>query len=102
MAPLQLSTNAWLFFRISGGLFNPAVTLALFLTKNLTWYRTIILGVTQFVAAIAAAGMAQVLIPGGINVETKLAGSTTVAQGFFIEMFMTAQRECGRAAFSIW
>ena len=78
----SLAVNAWLFFRISGGLFNPAVTLALFLTKSLTWYRAVVLCVIQFVAAIAASGMAQVLVPGGINARTKLAGSTTVSIPF--------------------
>jgi aquaporin rerated protein, other eukaryote len=69
------------------------VTLALFMTGFLSWYRSILLFFIQFIAGIAAAGMAQVLIPGGINCQTKIAGSTSVAQGFFIEMFMTAQRE---------
>lgn len=87
----SLAVNAWLFFRVSGGLFNPAVTLALFMTGFLSWYRSILLFFIQFIAGIAAAGMAQVLIPGGINCQTKIAGSTSVAQGFFIEMFMTAQ-----------
>ncbi len=77
----SLAVNAWLFFRISGGLFNPAVTIALFLTKNVTFVRACILIPVQFAAAIAGAGIAAVLIPGGLNARTKLAGSTTIAQG---------------------
>ncbi|KAE8210469.1 hypothetical protein CF327_g5657 [Tilletia walkeri] len=86
----SLAVNAWVFFRVSGGLFNPAVTLGLFLSGALTWYRSVILTIVQFVAAIAAAGVAQLITPGGINARTKLGSSTTVAQGFFIEMFSTA------------
>ncbi|KAE8233947.1 hypothetical protein CF326_g1011 [Tilletia indica] len=86
----SLAVNAWVFFRVSGGLFNPAVTLGLFLSGALTWYRSVILTIVQFVAAIAASGVAQLITPGGINARTKLGSSTTVAQGFFIEMFSTA------------
>ena len=76
-----LAVNAWVFFRVSGGLFNPAVTLGLYLCGALTWYRAIILTIVQFVSAIAAAGMSQVIIPGGINARTKLGGNTSLAQG---------------------
>ncbi|KAH7303094.1 aquaporin-like protein [Stachybotrys elegans] len=86
----SLAVNAWVFFRVSGGLFNPAVTLGLFLCGALTWYRSAILFVVQFVAAIAAAGIGQVVVPGGINARTKLGASTSLAQGFFIEMFCTS------------
>ena len=70
----------------------PAVALALFLTGSLTWYRFITLFTIEFIAGIAAAGMAAVLLPGGLNAATKLAGSTSIAQGFFIEMFMSESR----------
>ncbi|KAE8226407.1 hypothetical protein CF319_g999 [Tilletia indica] len=86
----SLAVNAWIFFRVSGGLFNPAVTLGLFLADALTWYRAIILTVVQYASAIAAAGVSQLITPGGINVRTKLGGATTTAQGFFIEFFCTA------------
>ncbi|CAD6941283.1 unnamed protein product, partial [Tilletia controversa] len=86
----SLAVNAWIFFRVSGGLFNPAVTLGLLLADAITWYRAIILGTIQFASAIAAAGVAQLITPGGINVRTKLGGATTIAQGFFIEFFCTA------------
>ncbi|KAK0543426.1 Aquaporin-1 [Tilletia horrida] len=85
----SLAINAWVFFRVSGGLFNPAVTLGLFLAGAVSWYRAISLTIIQFVSAIAAAGVSQLITPGGINARTKLGGGTTVAQGFFIEMFST-------------
>ena len=77
----SLAVNAWVFFRVSGGLFNPAVTVGLFLCGALTWYRSVILFFVQFIAAIAAAGIAQVVIPGGINARTKLGTGTGIAQG---------------------
>ncbi|KAH7014200.1 aquaporin-like protein [Microdochium trichocladiopsis] len=86
----SLAVNAWVFFRVSGGLFNPAVTLGLFLCGAVTWYRGAILFVVQFVAAIAAAGVAQLVIPGGINARTRLGDNASLAQGFFIEMFCTS------------
>ncbi|KAL8986956.1 MAG: hypothetical protein Q9177_003793 [Variospora cf. flavescens] len=56
----SLAVNAWVFFRISGGLFNPA-------------------------AVVAA------LFPGPLNVRTSLLPGTSLAQGLFIEMFLSAQ-----------
>lgn len=80
----SLAVSAWTFYRISGGLFSPAVTLGLYLIGTLTWYRSIILVAMQLIGAIAAGGIAQVIILGGINVRTQLI--CTLAQGFLIEM----------------
>lgn len=38
-----------------------------------------------------ASALVQCMFPGGLNVQTSLGGGTTVAQGLFIEMFLTAQ-----------
>lgn len=43
----SLSVNAWIFFRISGGLFNPAVTIGMCLIGALPWVRGALLFVTQ-------------------------------------------------------
>lgn len=45
---LSLAVNAWIFFRVSGSLFNPAITLGLFLCGALTWYRESMLLNFQF------------------------------------------------------
>ncbi|MCJ1465264.1 hypothetical protein MMC07_003880 [Pseudocyphellaria aurata] len=87
----SLAVNAWVFFRISGGLFNPAVTLGMFLVGALSWSRAALLVVSQILGGIAAAGVVLVLFPGPLNVQTSLGGGTTVTQGLFIEMFLTAQ-----------
>ena len=87
----SLAVNAWAFFRISGGLFNPAVTLALCLVGAAPYVRGILVFVSQLLGGIAAAGVVAVLFPGPLNVKTVLKPGTSVSQGLFIEMFLTAQ-----------
>jgi aquaporin related protein len=41
----SLAVNVWVFFRISGGLFNPAVTFGLCLIGAVPWIRGILLGI---------------------------------------------------------
>ena len=41
-------------------------------------------------AAIAAAAVVMAMYPGPLNVGTRLNADTTIVQGFFIEMFLTA------------
>ncbi|GAB1312532.1 Aquaporin-1 [Madurella fahalii] len=88
---LSLMANVWAFYRVTGGLFNPAVTLALYLVGGLPIIRSIVVVVAQIVGGIAAAGVVSALFPGPMGVETTLGGGANVAQGLFIEMFLTAQ-----------
>jgi aquaporin rerated protein, other eukaryote len=53
--------------------------------------RAILLCVVQCLGAIVAAALVSVLFSGGLNVSTTLSTTTTLAQGFFIEMILTAQ-----------
>lgn len=87
----SLAVNAWIFYRVSGSLFNPAVTLALFLTGTLGWFQLIHLTIAQILGAIAAAALCDGLIPGPINARTTLSNGISVAQGFWLEFFLTAQ-----------
>ena len=87
----SLAVNAWIFFRISGGLFNPAVTLAMVLIGALGWFRGAMLVVTQIVAAIAAAGLASAMFPGQLSIQTALSADTSIARGVFIEALLTAE-----------
>ncbi|GMF72585.1 unnamed protein product [Aspergillus oryzae] len=64
----SLMVNVWAFYRVTGGLFNPAI-----------------------VAGIASAGVVSALFPGDLNVGTRLGGGASISQGLFIEMFLTAQ-----------
>lgn len=87
----SLAVNAWVFFRISGGLFNPAVTFGMCLIGALPWFRGALLFFTQLIAGMAAAALVQCMFPGELNCQTTLGGGATVVQGLFIEMFLTAE-----------
>ncbi|KAK3065441.1 hypothetical protein LTS18_009284 [Coniosporium uncinatum] len=87
----SLMVNVWIFFRISGGLFNPAVTLALLLTGAIGMLRSLCLFVAQIVGAIAASALVLGIFPAPLNVQTTLSDNTSVVQGTFIEAFLTAE-----------
>ncbi|KAF6806745.1 aquaporin [Colletotrichum sojae] len=88
---VSLTANVWAFYRVSGGLFNPVVTLALVVCGGLPVHRGLLILPTQLIAGIAAAGVASAMFPGHLAVETTLGGGTNTAQGFFIELALTAQ-----------
>jgi aquaporin related protein len=87
----SLAVNAWVFFRISGGLFNPAVTLGMCLIGALPWLRGCLLFTSQILGGIAASALVSCMFPGDLNVETILGGGTSIVRGLFIEMMLTAQ-----------
>lgn len=57
----------------------------------LPWVRGIFLFPVQIIGAIVAAALVSGLFPGPLAVETSLGHGTTIAQGVFIEMFLTAE-----------
>jgi aquaporin related protein len=63
----------------------------MWLIGAISWFRAILLTIVQCLGAIIAAALVSVLFSGGLNVSTKLSKTTTLAQGFFIEMILTAQ-----------
>jgi len=87
----SLAVNAWVFFRISGGLFNPAVTFGMCLIGALPWIRGILLFFVQILAGITAAALVSCMFPGPLTVQTSLGGGTSIVQGLFIEMILTAE-----------
>ncbi|KAB2580253.1 Major intrinsic protein [Lasiodiplodia theobromae] len=87
----SLMVNVWIFFRISGGLFNPAVTLALFATGAIGAWRSVCLFVAQIAGSITASALVLAIFPTPLNVRTTLSDGTSIAQGLFIEAFMTAE-----------
>lgn len=87
----SLAVNAWVFFRITGGLFNPAVTLGMCLIGALSWTRGLVIFLAQIVGGIAGAAVVSGLLPGEMSVGTALGGGCSVVQGLFIEMFLTAE-----------
>lgn len=110
---VSLTANVWAFYRVSGGLFNPVVsgispvqclsgrplsdllfpkvTLALVVCGGLPVLRGLLILPVQIIAGICAAGIASAMFPGPLVVDTLLGNGTNTAQGFFIELILTAQ-----------
>ena len=77
----SLMVNVWVFFRISGGLFNPAISLALALVKIISPLRCVLLVVAQILGGISAAALINALLPGSLYVRTRLGGDINTSQG---------------------
>ncbi|TQN65049.1 Aquaporin-1 [Colletotrichum shisoi] len=67
------------------------VTLALMICGGLPPIRGLLIVPTQIIAGLCAAGVASALFPGPLAVATSLGGGANIAQGFFIEVFLTTQ-----------
>lgn len=63
----------------------------MWLIGSVTIGRAILLGVVQCLGAIVAAALVKALFSGGLAVSTTLSATTSLAQGFFIELILTAQ-----------
>lgn len=87
----SLMVNVWIMFRISGGLFNPAVTLGMVFVGAVPIPRAVCLFVAQIAGGIAASGMVLGLFPTEFNVRTTLAAETSLVRGVFIEAILTAE-----------
>ncbi|KAH9876231.1 hypothetical protein J1614_004110 [Plenodomus biglobosus] len=88
---VSLAINVAIFADISGGKFNPAVTTALFITRQIGWHRAVQTIVSQLIAGMAAAGFVQALLPGPLTIATTLDPSMSTARGLFLEAFVTSQ-----------
>jgi aquaporin related protein len=86
----SLLVSAWLFFRVTGGLFNPNISLALLLVGVIRPVRFVLYCVAQMLGAVAASGLVLALTPGPLAVNTVLGSNINPVQGVFIEMFITA------------
>jgi aquaporin rerated protein, other eukaryote len=64
---LSLLVSAWFFFRATGGLFNPDVSLALLLVGCIGPMRFVLYCIAQLTGAIAAAGIVLGLTPGRLS-----------------------------------
>jgi len=87
---MSLLVVAFAFYRISGGLFNPAVTCGMMVCGALPVMRGLFLIPAQFIGGIVAAALVSCMLPGPLAVVTNLTNGTSIAQGLFIEMFLTA------------
>ncbi|KAK7204506.1 aquaporin-like protein [Myxozyma melibiosi] len=87
----SLAANVFTFFRVSGGQFNPCVSLSLALVGAISPIRAAICSFAQIVAGIAAAAAVDSLTPGPILYANSLGEGVSKTRGLFLEMFMTAQ-----------
>lgn len=88
---MSLAVNAWVFFRISGGLFNPAVSVGMMIVGAIPYFRGVLIIIGQIAGGIAASAVLLGIQPGQLTVSTTLGGGTSTVQGLFIEMFLTTQ-----------
>lgn len=87
---MSLGVNVAIFYRLSGGLFNPAVTIGLMAVGAVDFVRGVLVMASQLLGAIASAAVLRGILPGPLKVDTTLRPDTSLAQGVFIEMFLTA------------
>ncbi|KIY67216.1 aquaporin-like protein [Cylindrobasidium torrendii FP15055 ss-10] len=80
---------ASIFYRFTGSIFNPSVSLALVLIGVITPIRFLLISFAQMLGGIVAAAILAGLTPGELNVGVALNAGTNRAQGLFIEMFTT-------------
>ncbi|KAI0090359.1 aquaporin-like protein [Irpex rosettiformis] len=64
---LSLLVSAWLFFRVTGGLFNPNISLALLISGVIGPVRFVLYCIAQLVGGIAAAALVLALTPGALQ-----------------------------------
>ncbi|CAG8473267.1 8512_t:CDS:2 [Dentiscutata erythropus] len=84
----SLMVNVFLWSPISGGVFNPAITVGLMVTRHLPIVRGILYIIAQFLGALFGSLLIKALVPAPANGPTSV--NTSVAQGFFLEMFATS------------
>ncbi|KAF8337531.1 aquaporin-like protein [Cantharellus anzutake] len=79
-----------IFFRVTGGVFNPAISLALWVLGTMKFWRFLLYCIAQLVGAIVAAALLKAFFPGSTNVQTALAPGYGYARGLFLEIVLTA------------
>ncbi|GAA6029663.1 hypothetical protein JCM8097_000991 [Rhodosporidiobolus ruineniae] len=87
---ISLSVCVFVFAPISGALLNPALSLGLVLSGAMKPLRAALLTVAQVAGGIAASALVYGLLPGGFDVRTTLSKDTSIVQGLFIEVVLTA------------
>ncbi|AET38276.1 uncharacterized protein Ecym_2557 [Eremothecium cymbalariae DBVPG len=80
----------FIFYRVSGGNLNPAVTLTLVLAGAVPPIRGAIMVLAQMIAGICAAAAASAMTPGPVLFSNALGGGCSKSRGLFIEAFGTA------------
>jgi len=88
----SLAVNVWIFFRVSGGLFNPAATLALCLVGAVTPFKALLAAAAQVAGGALAAVVVKFILPGDeVLFAVSLDPGVSIVQGLFIEMLLTLE-----------
>ncbi|QRV94038.1 aquaporin, Major intrinsic protein family [Ceratobasidium sp. AG-Ba] len=87
---LSLLVFVWLFYRVTGGVFNPAISTGLLLVGAIKPIRWAMYCVAEVTGAIAASAILLALLPGPLAVNTTPAKGINLAQAVFIEAFLTS------------
>src|SRR5919108_597773 len=87
---IALLAGLYAFGEVSGGHFNPAVSLALFLDRRISALDTICYWIAQFVGGICASLLILATFASRDNVAATATRSTADARAFFLELVCTA------------
>lgn len=117
---LSLGTNVFIWYRVSGGMFNPSVSIesmkrsattraqsgisnslthsmtslqisfGLWLAGAFNWVRLVCVIPAQLLGAITAAGVVSAMLPGQLQAENSLGTGISQGQGFVAEMILTS------------
>jgi aquaporin rerated protein, other eukaryote len=79
----SLIINMWIFHRLSGALFNPAISLAFVVARVISPCRGALFFIAQILGGIAAAAIIDGIMPGPLDVGTRLSGGINTAQGSY-------------------
>jgi len=85
---LFVSVSIWA--PVSGGVFNPAITIGLMATKNISIVRGCLYIISQLLGALVGSWLIDLLQFDPADAATTLGPNVTVAQGLFLEMFTTS------------
>jgi len=87
---LSLLVSVWAFYRVTGGVFNPAVATSLLLVGAIGPVRWALYCIAQLAGGIAASALLLALLPGPLVVSTTPGIHVSNAQAVWIEAFLTA------------
>jgi len=87
---ISLMIAVWLFYRISGGVLNPAITFALVLLRKITVRKALLYLIAQIAGAVVAAEVVSQIFPGVFIGANALQNGVSQVQAVFLEMLFTA------------
>ncbi|KAJ3168166.1 hypothetical protein HDU88_001604 [Geranomyces variabilis] len=87
---LSLLVVAWALYRVLGGLLNPAVTVALVISKAITPRRGLMFLFAQVIGALVAGAVVEGLFPGPFTGANARKNGISLTQAFFLEIILTA------------